>query len=149
MIQSDSPLLAPRSQQLLLLVNRARINMLVYVCARAGSFSCLLFHSFQYIFFYRISYRNPCHPRRAVLLPTDLLLPWNTTADVPTISNLARGKTLCTSCRRRRKIGCWDVEPRSLLGKLVASTLSMVGPLAAALFWRDARARSVPYKARS
>ncbi|CAN0284058.1 unnamed protein product, partial [Hapterophycus canaliculatus] len=40
-------------------------------------------------------------------------------------------------------IGCRDLGARSLCGKVVASTLSIAGPLAAALFWRDAaRARS-------
>lgn len=35
---------------------------------------------------------------------------------------------------------------RSILGKMIASTFAITGPLAAALFWRDsARARSVPY----
>ncbi|CAN0546538.1 unnamed protein product, partial [Ectocarpus sp. 12 AP-2014] len=34
-------------------------------------------------------------------------------------------------------IGCRDLSVRTAVGKLVASTLSIVGPLVAALFWRD------------
>ncbi|CAN0080678.1 unnamed protein product, partial [Pylaiella littoralis] len=42
-------------------------------------------------------------------------------------------------------IGCRDLSVRSVLGKIISSTFSIAGPLAAALFWRDsARARSVP-----
>ncbi|CAN0335174.1 unnamed protein product [Ectocarpus sp. 12 AP-2014] len=34
-------------------------------------------------------------------------------------------------------IGCRDLSVRTAVGKLVASTLSIVGPLVAALFWRN------------
>ncbi|CAM9754264.1 unnamed protein product [Ectocarpus sp. 6 AP-2014] len=34
-------------------------------------------------------------------------------------------------------VGCRDLSVRTAVGKLVASTLSILGPLVAALFWRD------------